>query len=227
MGSRALLHRPELLQRSQAGAALSGRHGLQLLPCRPEPDPSPGRSRPSEMGRPQLDGRRAIPLDGPRLRLERGREELSLSARAFLRAGNDGHFARLDGLHQQPAHHERRLSPRPPPRRGQALGQGDAARPAAQQQAADRLLRSARHVLVAAGSERRFGFRRRPGGAQPRLHQHRPLQRRMDAPLQSFLRRQADRPHPDRDRGGELGLLAGDRGRHAAHGGVPAQGRPA
>ena len=45
MGSRAILHRPELLQRSQARAALSRRHVLRLLPRRSEPDSSAGRPR--------------------------------------------------------------------------------------------------------------------------------------------------------------------------------------
>ncbi len=72
VGPRALLHRPELLPGSEARATLPGRHGLRLLPCRPEPDPPAGRPGPSAMGRSQLDRRRAISLDGPGVRLERG-----------------------------------------------------------------------------------------------------------------------------------------------------------
>ena len=53
-------------------------------------------------------------------------------------------------------------------------------------------LRPARHVLVAARAEGRLGFGRRPRRAQPRLSQHRSLQRRMDDALQSVLRRQED-----------------------------------
>ena len=36
---------PELLQRSRSGAPVPGRHGVRVLPCRPEPDPPAGRSR--------------------------------------------------------------------------------------------------------------------------------------------------------------------------------------
>ena len=117
---------PNYYQDPRSRAALPGRHGLRLLSCRPEPDPPAGRPRPSAMGRSQLDGRGAISLDGPRVCLRRGSKEFSLPARAFLSAGHDGHIARLDRLHQQPAHHERGLSSRPPARAGQALGQGDA-----------------------------------------------------------------------------------------------------
>ena len=104
----------------------------------------------------------------------------------------------------------------------EALGQGDAER--------DRSISTNKPSLLPASSTRRTSswtprvlkdgsdFGRRDGRAQPRLHQHRPLQRRMDAALQSVLRRQADRPDPDRDGERELGLLAGDRGRHAVHG---------
>ena len=63
--------------------------------------------------------------------------------------------------------------------------------------------------------------------AQSRLSQHRTLQRRMDAALQSVLRRQADHADRNRDRGKEFGLLARDRSRHAVHGQIPGRGRPA
>ena len=69
VGSGAILHRRELLQRPEAHPALSRRHGLRLLPCRPEPDPPAGRPVQSAMVQSEFDGRRAISLDGPRLRL--------------------------------------------------------------------------------------------------------------------------------------------------------------
>ena len=55
-----------------------------------------------------------------------------------------------------------------------------------------------KHVMVAARPEGRRGFGRRHGRAEPRLYQHRPLQRGLDDPLQSVLRLQADQPDPDR-----------------------------
>ena len=94
----------------------------------PSPDPSAGQSGSPAMGRSQFNGRQPVSMDRPRLRLRRRCEELPLSARPYLRARHGGHLAGLDRLHQQPAHHERGLSARPPSRRGEALGQGDAER---------------------------------------------------------------------------------------------------
>ena len=92
---------------------------------------------------------------------------------------------------------------------GAALGTRDAGGRTAQQQAvqqlpeqrsADAVLSETQHLLDAARAEGRFGFGRRAGRAQPRLSEHRPVQRGMAAALQSRDRRQADHADPDRDR---------------------------
>ena len=113
MGSREVLHRPELLQRSQARSALSRRHGVRILPCRPEPNSPAGRpgsirngpisTRPSAAN---IFGWTVFSSTPPT-------QELPLSADAFLSARHDGHLAGLDRLHQQSAHDERGLSAGP------------------------------------------------------------------------------------------------------------------
>ena len=67
------------------------------------------------------------------------------------------------------------------------------------QRTADAVLPEAEHGLDAARAEGRLRFGRRAGRAQPRLSEHRPVQRGMAAALQPGGRRQAD--HADRDRG--------------------------
>ena len=147
------------------------------------------------------------------------RQELPLPAGAFLSAGHDGHIARLDRLHQQSAHHERGLSARSAARRRPSSGARRRSRAA---QLLNKQLAgffdppdtSWSPRVLKDGSDS-VGVL---GRAQSRLHQHRPLQRRMDAPLQSVLWRQADHPIRNRDGGSKLRLLARDRGRHAVHG---------
>ena len=82
----------------------------------------------------------------------------------------------------------------------------------------------------AARAERRRRFGRPAGRAEPRLPQHRPLQRGMAAALQPGGRRQGHHADQDRRRAEELELLAGDRGGHAEHRAVLPEGgaaRPA
>ncbi len=76
------------------------------------------------MGEPQLERRRAVLLVGPHLRLEgrHQREQLLLPGAAHLAARHARHLARLDRQHQQPAHDERGLLPRPAHGPGEAAG---------------------------------------------------------------------------------------------------------
>ena len=62
------------------------------------------------------------------------------------------------------------------------------------------------------------------GRAQPRLSQHRPVQRGMAAALQPGGRRQDDDTDPDHDGAGEFVVLAGDRGADPGHGAVLPEG---
>ena len=81
--------------------------------------------------------------------------------------------------------------------------------------------------VVAARAQGRRGFGRRARRAEPRLHQYRALQRRLDDSLQSVLRVQTD--HPDRHSDGReiFLLLARDRGGHAIDGRLPGRRGPA
>ena len=141
--------------RSEPGASVPRRHVLRLLPCRPEPGASAGRSGQSAMGRSQFHRRRAVHVGGSPVRLSRQSRQLHLPACAHLPAGRDGHVAGLDRQHQQSAHDERGLQPG---RRGSIRRCAGAARrsPAAQlnnkqfndylaQRPADALLPEAEH----------------------------------------------------------------------------------
>ncbi len=77
----------------------------------------------------------------------------------------------------------------------------------------DPVLQEPRRGVDAARPEGRLRLGRRPGGAQPRLYQHRPLQRGVAAAFQRRGGRPADHADRDRDRAGELGLLARNRAR--------------
>ena len=139
LGPGALLHRPQLLQPQGPRAAVSRRHVLRLLPYRPEPDQPAGRSCASGLEKPELHRRRAIHVGGPRVRLLGEPGQLPVPVGPHLPAGQHGHLAGLDRQHQQPAHDERDLQSRRAHGAGAALGQGDAGRRRAQQQAAERL----------------------------------------------------------------------------------------
>src|SRR6476660_8084306 len=65
MGSGALLQRSFLLQQQGSRAAVPSRHELRLLPRGSESGKAAGRSGPSEMGKPELECRRAVFLDRP------------------------------------------------------------------------------------------------------------------------------------------------------------------
>ncbi len=78
--------------------------------------------------------------------------------------------------------------------------------------AADRAVRGARYLLLAARAQGRRRFGRRSGSSEPGVSEHRSVQRGMDPSLQSDRRRHADLADRDRHRPGELQLLAGDRG---------------
>ena len=120
--------------------------------------------------------------------------QLRLPAVPHLAAGHARHLAGLDRQHQQPAHDERGLRAR---RRGWTWPSAGARRrwPAAnsnnkqfndfvQPRAADAVLPAAGHGLDAARAEGRLRFGRRARRAQPRLPQHRPVQRGVAAALQ-------------------------------------------
>ena len=145
VGPGALLHRPELLQRPESRAALSGRHGLRLLPCR-------ARARST---------RRPIPpiRNGPNS-IRRSAANISgWTASSSTRADTKNFLYQL--VHSYPpgtmdtslVSTDYINNPRtmnavyllgPRLAEAEALGQGDAEGPPAQQQAASRLLRSRR-----------------------------------------------------------------------------------
>ncbi len=111
---------------------------------------------------------------------------------------------------------------------GKEVGQGDAQRRRARQQAVQRIrssvgpARTVLHAAVndvdAARAEGRIGFRRRTRRAQSRVSQHRTLQRRVAAAFPSVDRRSGDFADQDCGRTKEFGLLAGDRAADAVHG---------
>ena len=193
--SRTLLPRPGLLRAPRPGEAVPRRHVVRVLPRRPEPGQAAGRPREPEVGEPQLERRRAVLLVGPHLRLEgpTPTARASCTSAAHVAAGHARHLARLDRQHQQPAHDERGLPPRAAHGPGEEVGQGAPGRRRARQQAVQRLraaersavavLPGAGHDLDAARAQGRLGLGRRARRAEPRLPQHRPVQRRMAAPL--------------------------------------------
>ena len=75
----------------------------------PSPTNPPAERGPSGMGEFEFDRRRAIHVGGPAVRVQRGLQELHVSARAHLPAGRDGHLAGIDRLYQQSPDDERRL----------------------------------------------------------------------------------------------------------------------
>ena len=125
--------------------------------------------------------------------------QLPLPGAPHLAARHARHLARLDRQHQQPADDERGLLPRPAHGPGEALGQGDDRRRRARQQAVQRLraagdplaavLRDAGHDVDAARAQGRLRFGRRARRAQPRLPEHRPVQRGVAAALPAADRR--------------------------------------
>ena len=149
----------------------------------------------------------------------RGCKELPLPARAFLPAGHDGHLARLDRLHQQSAHNERGLSARAPARGGEALGQGDAEGSCSSSTSSfpassTSPTRPGRRACSRTASDSVGVF-----GALNRVYINIGLySEEWMRHFNPFFGGKPIDPDPDRDRGGELRLLARDRGRHAVHG---------
>ena len=125
---RSLLHRPELLQRSQAGSPLSCRDVVRVLSRGPEPHQASRGSRTPEVGEPQLERRRAVLLVGSHLPLAGGcgRVEPFLPDAARLAARHARHLARVHRQHRQSAHDERDLRALRPHGAGEEVGQGDA-----------------------------------------------------------------------------------------------------
>ena len=196
-------------------------------PIRPPADPEN-----PEWAASELERRRAVFLVGPRLQLA-GRSERRqhlLSGAARVAARHARHLARLDRQHQQPADDERGVLPRSANGAGEAVGEGDDGRRRAAQQAVQRVraagrspravLHPAEHDVDAARAEGRLRLGRRARRAQPRLHQHRRVQRGMAPALPRAARRRADLADSARDHPEELGLLARDREADAVHGAV-------
>ena len=230
VGQRAVLQRSDLLLRSQPRTSVSRRDVVRVLSRRAESDPSAGRSRESEMGEPERERRRAVLLVGSHLQLARHgqRGHLLLSGAARLAPRHARHVARLDRQHQQPPLDERGLQPDAADARGEEMGQGDDRRRRTEQQAVQRfrsgrrpavaVLRLAGHDVDATRAEGRVRFGRRSRRPQPRVPEHRPVQRGVAAAFPGGHRRTADLADSDRDGAEELGLLAGHRDADAEHG---------
>ena len=203
---------------TRSRAAVPRRHVVRVLPRRAEPDQAAGRSREPRVGEPQLERRRAVLLVGPRLQLAAA----TTNAQSFFyqalhtsRPGTlDTSLVSTDNINN-PRTMNAVYYLRPRMVEAQALGQGDARRRRAEQQAVQRLraagrsagavLRSAGHDVDAARAEGRLRFGRRARRAEPRLPQHRPVQRGVAAALPAAGRRHADHADPDRRRREELG----------------------
>ena len=187
---------PSYYYSTRPGAAVPRRHVVRVLPRRPESDQAARRSREPEVGEPQLERRRAVLLVGPHLQLagrRRTRQSFFYQALHTSRPGHARHLARLDRQHQQPADDERGLLPaargwrrrssgarRRSPAAGSTTSSSTTScrRPIRWRSSSRR-----RHDVDAARAEGRLRFGRRARRAQPRLPQHRPLQRGVAAPL--------------------------------------------
>ena len=173
LGRRALLHRPELLQRQGPGAPVPRRHVLRLLPCRPEPGQSAGRSGASAVGESQLHRRRAVHVGRPAVHLHERRDPTNYMyqlVHTYRPGAMDTSLVSTDyinnprtmnAVYNLGARLEHRAS----------AGAGEAGRRRARQQAvqrlrhqrtADAVLREAEHGVDAARAEgrRRLGRRR-------------------------------------------------------------------
>ena len=232
MGRRALLQRSGLLRVQRSREAVSGRHVVRLLPRRSESRQAARRPGEPGVGEPQFQRRCAVLVGGSHLRLEgrEGSRQLFLPAVPQLAPRHARHVDRVDRQHQQPADDERGLLSGPPDGPGEEVGPRDDCGWRSRQPAVQRLrspigparavLRGTCHDVDPARPQGRIGFRRRSRGAEPRLHQHRPVQRGVAAALPADPRRPADLADQDLRRAPELGLLGSDRDADASHGEV-------
>src|ERR1041384_5594025 len=99
---------------------------MRLLPRWSRSGKTAGRSRASEMGKPQQQRRRTVLLDRSNLRLARRREKLRSSNVPHLTTRLTRYLIGLDGQHQQSSHDERYLQPWTTSRTGKALWKRDA-----------------------------------------------------------------------------------------------------
>ena len=150
------------------------------------------------MGEPQLDGRRAVFLGRPASSSGTPTQpNFMFQLVHTYAAGHAGHLAGLDRLHQQSAHDERDLQSRPAPRAWPSAG---ARRrwPAASSTTSSSTTSSHDGPLTEFFDAPNtsytprvlkdgVGFGRRARRAQPRLSQHRPVQRGMAAALQPVV----------------------------------------
>ncbi len=236
MGRGALLPRPEVLRVPRSHQAVSGWHVVRVLPRRPGSHPSARRSREPALGEPLVERRRAVFLGRSHLQLEgrHQREELLLPAVPHVTARIARYFSCFERQHQQPAHDERGLPARAAHGPGEEVGQGDAGRRRREQPAVQRVRASGRpagavlpgaeHDVDAARAQGRIGFGRRARGAQPRVHQHRPVQRGVAHALHAAHRRHGHLADRDLRRAPELGLLGRDRAADAIHGAILPEG---
>ena len=213
---RALLQRPRLLRRPRPREAVPRRHVVRVLPRRAEPGAAAEGCGEPGVVRAQLERRRAVLVGGSHLQLASHRQQgqLLLPAAAHVTPRLARHLAGLERQHQQPADDERGLHAEAASRAVEALAQGDPLGREPRQQAVQRLracrpsagavLREAQRRLHAARAEGRLRFSGSARRAQPRVPQHRPLQRGVAAAFPAGDWRRAHHPDPHRRRGEEL-----------------------
>ena len=206
-------------------AAVPRRHVVRLLPRRAESGQAAGRSGEPEVGEPQLERRRAVLLVGSHLRLE-GRRPTSTSflyqrCHTSLPGTLDTSLVSTDNINN-PRTMNAVYLPRPAHGAGASAGARRRS-PAASLdnkqfndfvpagRSARAVLRAARHDVDAAGAQGRLRLGRRARRAQPRVPEHRPVQRGVAAALPAADRRPGHLADQDRRRAEELGLLAGHR----------------
>ena len=223
---------PSYYNRQGPGAAVPRRHVVRLLPCRPEPDQSARRSGASQPTRTSSSSVGAQYMWVDRLFIynsnkPEGRTNYMYQLAHTYRPGSmDTSLVSTDGINN-PRTDERGLLVH-----GRASGWPSVS---AAKLAGGELDNKQFNDFVTSGPLLDYFSRpTRPSAtmhvlkdgadsvgparrAQPRLSQHRPVQRGVAAPLQPGGRRQGHLADQDRRRAEELGLLAGDRGGYAAH----------
>ena len=215
-----------------ARPALPRGYVVRVLPCRSQSDQAARRSQQPGVGQPELQRRRSVLHDRSHLLSGCRLRGLRVPDLSCVAAGLARHLIRRERQHQQPADDERDVLDRPAPAAREALGQGDAGWRWARQPSVQQLHqgRPARHALRGTrdgvGAARAQGRRRLGGCArcpQPRVSQHRHVQRGVDAALPAPGRSPAADAAQDRSGAAQLCVFQGDRGTDPRHGEVLSQ----